>query len=98
MRKLPDKSFDPNSFESKWPRTKLTSSRGLHPRSRGALIRGKQSFNPESFEGKWQGIWHKTGINKTDFNSTKKPFYNLMMFPYPSAEPVHQPFQLPRLM
>lgn len=47
----------------------------------------KYSFS--SIEKKWQKIWREKGIYEPDLKSAKKPFYNLMMFPYPSAEGLH---------
>lgn len=62
-------------------------------------------YSPTTIEPKWQSIWDKEGIYHPDLdsaNQTKssgqvnstdspkgKPFYNLMMFPYPSAEGLH---------
>ncbi len=40
-------------------------------------------------EKKWQKIWEQKGVYEPDLNRAKKPFYNLMMFPYPSAEGLH---------
>jgi leucyl-tRNA synthetase len=40
-------------------------------------------------EEKWQRLWKKTNKDTADIKSAKKPFYNLMMFPYPSAEGLH---------
>ena len=40
-------------------------------------------------EKKWQQNWLKTKVYEPDFKKAKKPFYNLMMFPYPSAEGLH---------
>ncbi|MBI2587648.1 leucine--tRNA ligase, partial [Candidatus Amesbacteria bacterium] len=37
----------------------------------------------------WQERWEKEGIFNTDLNSRKQSFYNLWMFPYPSAEGLH---------
>src|SRR3989344_6134552 len=37
-------------------------------------------------EKKWQKFWREKKIYEPDFRVAKKPFYNLMMFPYPSAE------------
>jgi leucyl-tRNA synthetase len=50
------------------------------------------SYNPAAIERKWQARWDEQGINTwTDeqLRSAQKPFYNLMMFPYPSAEGLH---------
>lgn len=40
-------------------------------------------------EKKWTARWLKTKIYEPDLKAAKKPFYNLMMFPYPSAEGLH---------
>ncbi|HEX8831926.1 MAG TPA: leucine--tRNA ligase, partial [Longimicrobium sp.] len=50
------------------------------------------SYNPAEVERKWQARWDEQGVNTwTDeaLRSAEKPFYNLMMFPYPSAEGLH---------
>ncbi|MBI2587205.1 hypothetical protein HYW29_00100, partial [Candidatus Amesbacteria bacterium] len=46
-------------------------------------------YNPGEIEKKWQERWEKEGIFNTDLNSRKQSFYNLWMFPYPSAEGLH---------
>lgn len=43
------------------------------------------NYNPEEVEAKWQKIWQETGLYKTPENP-KNPFYNLVMFPYPSGD------------
>jgi len=48
-----------------------------------------QKLNPSKFESKWQKVWEKNRIYQPDLRNSKKPFYNLMMFPYPSAEGLH---------
>lgn len=40
-------------------------------------------------EKKWQKQWLKERLYEPDLASAAKPFYNLMMFPYPSAEGLH---------
>src|SRR3989338_8414325 len=40
-------------------------------------------------EKKWQKLWLRSGVYEPDLKKAKKPFYNLMMFPYPSAEGLH---------
>ena len=47
------------------------------------------SYNSQKIEKKWQRVWKKTGIYQADLRRAKKPYYNLMMFPYPSAEGLH---------
>lgn len=46
-------------------------------------------YKPSEIEGKWQQEWINNKVFKPDLNNAKKPFYNLMMFPYPSAEGMH---------
>jgi len=47
------------------------------------------NYNPQKIEKKWQRIWEKKRIFEVDLKKAKKPYYNLMMFPYPSAEGLH---------
>jgi leucyl-tRNA synthetase len=50
------------------------------------------SYHPAEVERKWQQRWEEQGINRwtaDELRSAEKPFYNLMMFPYPSAEGLH---------
>jgi leucyl-tRNA synthetase len=49
-------------------------------------------YNPKEIEAKWQERWTERGTNSrtlTELRSAGRPFYNLMMFPYPSAEGLH---------
>jgi leucyl-tRNA synthetase len=67
--------YEPSKVEQKWPSFAKASE-------------GKQKYDPQKVERKWQAIWEKQGLYKTDLN--KKPkFYNLVMFPYPSADKLH---------
>lgn len=53
------------------------------------------SYFPAEVERKWQSRWDESGTNRFTEESLRrlgregKPFYNLMMFPYPSAEGLH---------
>src|SRR3989338_466067 len=49
----------------------------------------KTDFDPARFEPFWQKEWERAGIYKPDLDASVRPFYNLMMFPYPSAEGLH---------
>lgn len=49
----------------------------------------KQKYNPAEIEPKWQKVWEKDGIYSPDINKSENKFYNLWMFPYPSAEGLH---------
>jgi len=54
-------------------------------------------YNPAEIEQKWQKVWEDNKTYSPDLDTVKKPFeksqgkpfYNLMMFPYPSAEGMH---------
>ena len=48
-----------------------------------------QSYHPEIVEPKWQQRWAERGTNAPDLDGAERPFFNLMMFPYPSAEGLH---------
>ncbi len=58
------------------------------------------NYDFQKIEKHWQKIWQKEKVYEPDFKGApfsakasegraKKPFYNLMMFPYPSAEGLH---------
>jgi leucyl-tRNA synthetase len=52
----------------------------------------RQAYEPGVLEEKWQRTWAERGTNlRTDdqLRTAQRPFYNLMMFPYPSAEGLH---------
>jgi len=51
--------------------------------------RSKQDYNPNEIEPKWQKIWNEAKVYSPNLDTAKRPFYNLMMFPYPSAEGMH---------
>jgi len=46
-------------------------------------------YDPAAIERKWQEHWEERGTNHTDLDAGVRPFYALMMFPYPSAEGLH---------
>ena len=46
-------------------------------------------YDPTTVEKKWQAFWAARGINEPDMDGARNPFFNLMMFPYPSAEGLH---------
>ena len=47
------------------------------------------NYDARKIEIKWQKRWMKENVYSPDLRRSKKPFYNLMMFPYPSAEGMH---------
>lgn len=49
-------------------------------------------YAPRAVEEKWQAIWEERGTNRFTVHQLREvpaPYYNLMMFPYPSAEGLH---------
>jgi leucyl-tRNA synthetase len=68
------KEYTPSEIEPKWS---FDSAQG------------KQDYDHKAIEKKWQDKWNKAGIYEPDIEKSRKPFYNLMMFPYPSAEGLH---------
>jgi leucyl-tRNA synthetase len=49
-------------------------------------------YRPSEIEKKWQARWAEEGTNALSEEAlagAEKPFFNLMMFPYPSAEGLH---------
>src|SRR6266550_1612882 len=46
-------------------------------------------YDPQAVEAKWQARWGERHTNEPDLDRAARPFYNLMMFPYPSAEGLH---------
>jgi leucyl-tRNA synthetase len=52
-------------------------------------------YDAAAVESKWRRIWEERGDYRTDLDSSDRPFYNLSMFPYPSAEGLHVGHMLP---
>jgi leucyl-tRNA synthetase len=48
-----------------------------------------EAYQPETVEAKWQARWSERHTNEPDLDRAARPFYNLMMFPSPSAEGLH---------
>jgi leucyl-tRNA synthetase len=46
-------------------------------------------YDPAVVERKWRARWEAAATNVTDLAGGPRPFYALMMFPYPSAEGLH---------
>src|SRR5690242_5973841 len=50
---------------------------------------GTHAYDVAAVEAKWRDRWKRTRIYQVDLQRAKRPYYNLMMFPYPSAEGLH---------
>ncbi|MBI4100830.1 leucine--tRNA ligase [Candidatus Microgenomates bacterium] len=48
-----------------------------------------KKYDPSIIEPYWQKYWQENSTYEPDLKAAPKPFYNLMMFPYPSAEGLH---------
>ena len=46
-------------------------------------------YDHQKVEKKWMKKWLEERTYEPDLDGAKKPFFNLMMFPYPSAEGLH---------
>lgn len=47
------------------------------------------AYDPSAVEARWRQRWIERGTHRTDLEKGERPFYALMMFPYPSAEGLH---------
>ncbi len=47
------------------------------------------AYDPQTVEARWRARWEERRTNATDLARAARPYYNLMMFPYPSAEGLH---------
>ena len=54
-----------------------------------AQPRTVEPYDPAAVEARWRERWERTGAHQPDLDAAPRPFYNLMMFPYPSAEGLH---------
>lgn len=48
-----------------------------------------RAYDPQEVEARWQEYWERERTNVPDLDTARRPFFNLMMFPYPSAEGLH---------
>jgi leucyl-tRNA synthetase len=48
-----------------------------------------ERYDPATVEAKWRQRWEERGTDRVDLHAARRPFYTLMMFPYPSAEGLH---------
>ena len=46
-------------------------------------------YTPKDFEKKWQDFWDEQGVFNAKNDFTKRKFYGLIEFPYPSAQGLH---------
>jgi len=46
-------------------------------------------YDPRQIEPKWQKRWERDRLYEVDLKKAQNPYYNLTMFPYPSAAALH---------
>src|SRR6185437_6626216 len=46
-------------------------------------------YDPHAIEARWRARWAERRTNVADIRGAERPYYALMMFPYPSAEGLH---------
>jgi leucyl-tRNA synthetase len=68
--------------------TKATGKRPAKAKPDIITVRPPQ-YDFAIFEPKWRDRWEASGVYQADLRHAPKPYYNLMMFPYPSAEGLH---------
>lgn len=47
------------------------------------------TYDAHAVEARWRERWEERRTNAVDMENANRPYYNLMMFPYPSAEGLH---------
>jgi len=53
------------------------------------MMEMSERYDPATVEAKWQRLWRERRTNSVDLRGAARPYYTLMMFPYPSAEGLH---------
>ncbi|MGH2503588.1 MAG: leucine--tRNA ligase, partial [Ktedonobacterales bacterium] len=73
-----------------------TSASATRKRATGAASAARKArparpprYDFAAFEARWRQEWEARAIYRADLERAPRPFYNLMMFPYPSAEGLH---------
>ncbi len=52
--------------------------------------RTDERYDPKEIESRWRARWEESGLYRTNLRDDSRPkYYNLMEFPYPSAEGLH---------
>ncbi len=61
---------------------------GAAPRQQMTQTRPPK-YDFAAFEARWRARWEEQKLYQVDLRRAQRPYYNLMMFPYPSAEGLH---------
>ena len=60
-----------------------------HDSANAAVPELPEPYDPKTVETRWRARWAERQTNVADIAGAERPFYALMMFPYPSAEGLH---------
>lgn len=77
---------EPASIDAGTPQEGQQTQQTLSPQL--ARVRPPR-YDFASFEEKWRERWEQQQLYQVDLERAEHPYYNLMMFPYPSAEGLH---------
>src|SRR5262245_39908774 len=58
-------------------------------KERQPVEKTRRAYPVHEIETKWRAFWEERGLHRPDLDRAERPFHNLMMFPYPSAEGLH---------
>ncbi|WIG61672.1 MAG: Leucyl-tRNA synthetase [Ktedonobacterales bacterium] len=67
----------------------VTGKQQTSAKPRKAAHASKRAYDVAVVEAKWRAEWEQRGLYRPDLERARNPYYNLMMFPYPSAEGLH---------
>jgi len=67
----------------RYPLLPMAQEHAEHPQ------RTPDGYDHAAVEAKWRARWAEEQTYKADLDTPVSPYYNLMMFPYPSAEGLH---------
>lgn len=62
---------------------------GIVPRYTSFIMGVKKKYDFKTLEKEYTRLWKEHRVYEPNLDKAEKPFYNLMMFPYPSAEGLH---------
>ena len=66
-----------------------TGGRPKGPRSAVGVGARPPRYDVAGIEARWRRLWNEQRLYETDLAHAARPYYNLQMFPYPSAEGLH---------
>ncbi len=49
----------------------------------GKVAPERDDYVPERVEARWRSFWQEERTNQVDLDAAERPFFNLMMYPYP---------------